>query len=274
MNQKKQYSWDAKEYAKHSSAQQIWARDLITKLQLRGNESLLDIGCGDGKITAEIATLLPEGNVIGVDSSPDMVALAKKHFPQSRHPNLSFELADASHLLFEKQFDIVFSNAALHWIKDHKPVLSGIQNSLKPGGRICLQMGGKGNAKEILSVLDRIIREKEWCPYFTDFSFPYGFHSHTEYRQWLQEANLIAEKVRLIPKKMSFANKDGLAGWLRTTWMPYTEPVPVHHREAFISRIVDTYMRKFPLDSEGYVHVDMIRLEVEAENPTGTGDKQ
>lgn len=266
MNEKKQYRWDAKEYAKHSSVQQVWARELIAKLQLRGNESLLDIGCGDGKITAEIASLLPEGDVIGVDNSPDMVALARKHFPQSRHPNLSFELVDASHLRFEKQFDIVFSNASLHWIKDHKPVLSGIQKSLKADGRVFLQMGGKGNAEGILSVLDTITIEKTWKRYFSDFEFPYGFYEPAMYTQWLKEAHLVPLRVELLPKNMSYRDKDGLAGWVRTTWLPYTDCVPVHRREEFISRIVATYVEKSPLDNGGYVHVDMVRLEVEAKN--------
>lgn len=265
MNQEKRYDWNAEEYAKHSSAQQIWARELIAKLQLRGSESLLDIGCGDGKVTAEIAAQLPEGDVLGVDSSPDMIALAKKHFPQNRYPNLSFELADASHLFFKEQFDIVFSNAALHWIKDHKPVISGIQKSLKAEGRIFLQMGGKGNAETITSLLDIIVHEKEWCPFFADFTFPYGFYKPEEYIQWLQEAKLHPKKVELIPKDMSYENKDGLAGWLRTTWIPYTDCVPVHLREKFISRVVDKYIEKSPSDNEGRVHIDMIRLEVEAE---------
>ncbi|RUM41186.1 MAG: SAM-dependent methyltransferase [Desulfocapsa sp.] len=270
MKEKKQYSWDAKEYAKHSSAQQVWARELIAKLQLRGNESLLDIGCGDGKITAEIAEQLPEGEVLGIDSSPDMIALARKHFPQSNHPNLSFELADASHLLFEKQFDLVFSNAALHWIKDHKPVLSGIQKSLKAEGRAFLQMGGKGNAEAIISLVDKIINEKEWRPFFTDFSFPYSFYEPEEYTQWLNEANLRPKRVELIPKDMSYGNKDGLAGWLRTTWFPYTDRVPVALREKFVSRIINKYLETNPLDNEGCIHVDMIRLEVEA----NTGDER
>ncbi len=266
MKQEKQYCWDAEEYAKHSSAQQIWARELIAKLQLRGNESLLDIGCGDGKITAEIAAQLPEGNVLGVDSSPDMIALARKHFPRDSYPNLSFELADASHLCFKKQFDIVFSNAALHWIKDHKPVLSGIQKSLKAEGRIFLQMGGKGNAEAITSLVDGIIGEKEWCAFFADFSFPYGFYTPEEYIQWLEEAGLHPKRVELIPKDMSYENKDGLAGWLRTTWIPYTDCVPAHLRKKFISRVADKYVEKNSLDNEGRVHVDMVRLEVEAKS--------
>lgn len=265
MTQKKKYNWDAKAYAKHSSAQQIWARELISKLQLKGSESILDIGCGDGKITAEISAQLPGGDVVGVDSSPDMITLARKHFPQSRHPNLSFELVDANHLLFKEQFDIVFSNAALHWIKNHKPVISGIQNSLKPTGRVFLQMGGKGNAEEIISVLDTLIDKKEWCSYFVDFGFPYGFYRPDEYVQWLQDAKLTPIRVELIPKDMSYENKDGLAGWIRTTWLPYTDQIPANLREEFISQVVDKYVENFPLDTEECVHVAMVRLEVEAQ---------
>lgn len=265
MIQEKNYHWDAEEYAKHSSAQQIWARELIAKLHLDGNESILDIGCGDGKVTAEIAAQLVEGDVIGVDSSPDMIELARKNFPQNKYPNLSFELVDANHLPYVEQFDIVFSNAALHWIKDHRFVISGIQNSLKSKGRVFLQMGGKGNAESLISLLGAIITEKEWNCYFADFEFPYGFYTPEEYVQWLKEANLVPKRVELIPKDMSYEAKSGLAGWLRTTWLPYTDRVPGHRREEFISRLVDSYVEQFPLDSEGCLHVDMVRLEVEAE---------
>ena len=268
MKQEKRYHWDAEAYAKHSSAQQIWARELILKLQLRGNESILDIGCGDGKITAEIAAKLSNGNIIGVDNSPEMLVLARKHFPQCSHPNLSFALLDANHLIFEEQFDIIFSNAALHWIKDHRTVVKGIQNGLKPGGKIFLQMGGQGNAETIITILDTIRNEKKWKHYFSNFQFPYGFYDPEKYAQLLIEVELVPIRVELLPKTMSYKNKDGLAGWIQTTWLPYTDRVPVRHREAFISQIVDTYVEEFPPDRNGYIHVDMIRLEVEAEkNP-------
>lgn len=265
MMREKKYHWDAEEYAKHSSAQQVWAKELIAKLQLKGSESILDIGCGDGKMTVEIAAQLPEGDVLGVDSSPDMIALARKKFPQSKYSNLSFKLADANHLPFAEQFDIVFSNAALHWIKDHGPVIPSIQNSLKPGGKLCLQMGGKGNAEAIISVLDTIISEKKWNRYFSDFEFPYGFYEPGAYVQLLKKANLAPVRVELLPKNMSYKDKDGLAGWVRTTWLPYTNQVPVHLRKVFISRLIEKYVEKFPLDNDGCVHVAMVRLEVEAE---------
>ena len=264
MKQENRYTWNAEDYAKHSSAQQDWARELISQLKLEGYESVLDIGCGDGKTTAEIANQLSNGNVLGVDSSNDMIALACKNFPHGRHPNLEFKLVDAQHLPFKEQFDIVFSKAALHWIKDHKPVILGIKNSLKPNGRILLQMGGKGNAESIISLLETIIAEKEWNQYFYGFEFPYGFHDPEMYELWLKEADLNSVRVELIPKDMPHKDKEAFAGWIRTTWLPYTDRIPAHQRKEFITQLVEKYTEKFPIDSKGNVHVKMIRLEVEA----------
>ena len=131
-----EYSWNAKDYAKHSAAQQGWARELIAKLQLEGHESILDIGCGDGKVTAEIAAAVPQGSVLGIDNSSSMIELAQREFPAAQYPNLTFQLADARRLTFDQQFEVVFSNAALHWVRNHIPVLDSIYKSLCRGGRI------------------------------------------------------------------------------------------------------------------------------------------
>ena len=101
--------------------QQLWAQELLGKLKLRGDECLLDVGCGDGKVTAEIAAHLPRGRVVGVDLSLDMVHLAEERFAPELIPNLRFEQADASDLPFNEEFDVVFSNAVLHWVIDHQP---------------------------------------------------------------------------------------------------------------------------------------------------------
>ena len=153
------FTWNPAEYHKSSSAQQQWAQELITKLGLRGNERVLDIGCGDGKVTAEIARNLPGGNVTGLDSSPEMIRFARDHFSRSEYRNLLFVEADARALPFSEEFDVVFSNAALHWIPDHKPVLTGIARSLRSGGKLLIQMGGKGNAELALGAGD-IVQKK------------------------------------------------------------------------------------------------------------------
>ena len=264
MKQENRYTWNAKDYAKHSSAQQDWARELIAKLKLEGYESVLDIGCGDGKVSAEIADQLPDGHVLGVDNSDGMIVLAQKNFPTAKHPNLEFKLIDAQDLPFKEQFDIVFSNAALHWIKDHKPAILGIKNSLKPNGRILLQMGGKGNAESVISLLESMIASKKWNQYFSGFEFPYGFYDPKTYERWVKEAGLMPTRIELIPKDMSHKDKDAFAGWIRTTWLPYTDRIPADLRQEFITQLVGKYIEKFPVDSMGNIRVKMIRLEVEA----------
>lgn len=263
------YRWNASDYAAYSTAQQQWAEELIAKVGLRGEERVLDIGCGDGKVTVKIAAATPRGSVLGVDSSEEMIRFARNTFLPEKHPNLSFDVADARHLHFASEFDIVFSNACLHWVTNHRSVLKGIRRSLKPRGRIFLQMGGRGNAAPILAVLEEMMREPEWAGYFKEFAFPYGFYGPEEYTRWLEEAGLKPVRVELIPKDMISPGKDGLAGWIRTTWLPYTARVPEEKREAFIREIVCRYTDRRPLDAEGRTHIPMIRLEVEAERNFG-----
>jgi trans-aconitate 2-methyltransferase len=267
MGKSKSYSWDAKDYAKNSQNQFQWAKELIPKLKLQGNEALLDIGCGDGKITAELATCLPKGRAVGVDSSAKMVNLAKNTFLNKDYPNLTFQVMDARKLIFNEEFDIVFSNAALHWIVDQKSVLAGVQRSLKPQGRLVVQMAGKGNAQDIISILTDMLTESPWKQWFDGFAFPYGFFSAEEYRAFLVEAGLKALRVELFPRDMKHAGEEGLAGWIRTTWLPYTERLPLDLRDGFVKEIVVRYLKYHLADADGAVHLSMIRLEVEAFKP-------
>lgn len=259
------YKWDAKEYQKSSCAQQKWARELITKMDLKGSETVLDIGCGDGKVTSEIATHLIKGCIIGIDSSEDMIELAQETFPVEKYPNLHFILKDFQHINYVQKFDIAFSNAALHWIKGHRNILKRIQKSLKPSGKILIQMGGKDNAKEILEIANSMIKEDKYNSYFEDFTFPYGFYEPIEYSQWLKEASFKPLRVELISKVMVQVGKKGLKGWIRTTWLPYTQRLPEELRENFIDELATTYIKQHPLDTDGKVHVNMVRLEVEAQ---------
>jgi len=265
------YRWDSEDYEKHSAAQQQWARELIAKLSLHGSETVLDIGCGDGKVTAEIAHLLERGSLVGIDSSASMIELARKRFPAGTHANLTFTLLDAARMSsepsFASYFDVVFSNAALHWVKDHRPVVDGIASCLKPGGRILLQMGGKGNARTMVEVIDALGQEPRFAPYFENFEFPYGFLGIEVYTKLLTNAGFTGHRVELIDKDMIHDGKAGLSGWIRTTWLPYTERVPEELRDEYIDRIATRYLERVPLDGEGKAHVDMVRLEVEARKP-------
>jgi len=258
------YQWNAVEYSKSSAIQQQWARELIHKLELKGNEQVLDIGCGDGKVTAEIASYVPNGFVLGIDNSEEMIKLSQSKYPHDAFTNLRFQKEDARSLPFKNEFDIVFSNAALHWILDHRPVLRGISASLKRGGKILLQMGGKGGATEVITLFEKQIATPEWCEYFQDFSFPYGFYSPDEYHEWLREAGLQEIRAELIEKDMSHSGRIGFESWIRTTWLPYTQRVPEIKRNMFIAQIADAYLDTHSIDESGKVHVHIMRLEIEA----------
>jgi trans-aconitate 2-methyltransferase len=258
------YKWDAVDYARSSAGQKLWARELIPRLALTGNECLLDLGCGDGSISAELASNLAAGSVLGVDNSPEMVTLAKNHYPPLEFPNLRFRLADASTLPFQNEFDVIFSNAALHWVKNHSPVLEGIADSLKPGGRVLLQMGGSGNAAMAIAAMDKVRSRLEWCGGFNGFEFPYGFYTADEYRAWLTNAGLTPVRVELFPKDMVHANRQAFEGWLRTTWLPYTQRIAEDRRETFLKQVSDQYLNENPSTTDGMIHLAMVRLEIEA----------
>lgn len=253
--------WNAEDYADNSSAQELWANELIEKLDLKGNERLLDIGCGDGKITHSLAGKIVSGNVLGIDRSEDMIRLAEQKFNMS---NLSFATMDATALRLDETFDIAFSNAALHWIKDQRAVLEQLKKILSPNAKILFQMGGHGNAEDIFSVIDKIIHSENWKHYYEDFIFPYRFCTIEDYEKWLPGSGYKAKRIELIAKDMVHENVESLKGWLRTTWFPYTAPLPDTKKEEFLDRIVEQYINTIPVDSQGRTHVKMVRLEVEA----------
>lgn len=259
--------WDANEYDKNSSAQRQWARELIGKLNLNGSEQLLDIGCGDGFITSEIAKMLPDGSAVGIDSSPEMIGFALRRLVSDPLENLTFKLADARELDFENEFDVAFSNAALHWVRDNLPVLVGVGKALKSGGKILFQMGGHGNASGIFDVVVDVMVKRKWKDNFDGFSSPYRFYSPKEYEELLIKAGLKPVRVEMFPKDMTHDGPEGLAGWFRTTWLPFIERIPEESREDFVQECIGAYLDKKPLDADGKTHMQMSRLEVEAVKP-------
>jgi trans-aconitate 2-methyltransferase len=245
------FTWNPADYHKSSSSQKLWARELIEKLGFFGNERVIDIGCGDGGVTAAIASRVPRGAVTGIDSSREMIRFAKKRYPPRIFPNLSFVCMDARNLTFTEEFDVAFSNAALHWITDHRPVLAGIAQVLCPGGTLLIQMGGKGNADQVFYVLDILVEKQRWRRYFEEFSFNYGFFGTEEYRRWLEDAGLEPVRVELIPKDMSYQNREDFAGWIRTTWLPWMSQLPEREKPAFINACIDEYLVMYPAGSDG-----------------------
>ena len=260
--------WDAAEYAANSVVQLSWAREAISQLHLRGDEKILDVGCGDGKITAELASAVPQGLVTGVDASAEMIEFARETFPPEKFGNLNFQLADARKIgagSATGPFDLVFSNAALHWVDDHENFLRGAAAVLRNGGRLVVSCGGKGNAHEVFLALRPEMRLARWRKFFRGMPLPYFFYAPADYKKWLPKYGFKITTLHLAPKAAAYAGAAGFATWLRTTWLPFTQRVPENQREEFIAAVTGRYLSKHPPDAAGHVHVRMVRLEIAAE---------
>jgi trans-aconitate 2-methyltransferase len=251
--------WNPADYAANSAVQLAWARELLARLPLRGDEHILDVGCGDGKITAEIARAVPCGSATGMDASAPMVAYAREQFP-----GLEFHVMDARYINFPRPFDVVFSNAALHWVDDHPAFLRGAAGALRPGGRLLISCGGRGNAQAVVLALHTVLRRKRWRDWFRGMPTPYFFYGPEDYRLWLDRAGFQTQSVELTPKDAPYAGPKGLAAWLRTAWLPYTQRVPAAERDEFIAAVTDRYVATHPPDATGRLHVRMVRLEIAA----------
>ena len=260
----KTYKWNPELYKNSSSEQMRWALELLSKLNLKGDEHLLDIGCGDGKVTAKIAEMLPNGSVVGIDNSQEMIEYASKMFPETNHANLKFQVMSADTIQFQNKFDCVFSNATLHWVKDQNAVWKGISQCLKPGGNALIQMGGKGNAQLAINLLNEIIQQEKWKKYFDNFDFHYNFFSTEEYKKFIISSGLKARRIELIEKDMLHNGKEGIKAWIYSVWLPYTEKIPEEFRNEFVDLLSEQYVKINPCDDNGIVHTKMIRLEAES----------
>jgi trans-aconitate methyltransferase len=199
--------WDAEQYDdKHAFVYQK-AKDLVDLLAPRAGERVLDLGCGTGVLTAEIAGRGAE--IFGVDLSEDMIAQAKK-----KYPKLKFEVSDARALRFDAEFDAVFSNAVLHWIPEAEEVLAGVARALKPGGRFVAEFGGKGNIRKLVEGFRRAfvslgMREP-------DNLAPWFYPSVAEYARLLEAQGLELREASLYDRPTMLEDgEQGLENWIR-----------------------------------------------------------
>ena len=260
----KTFAWDARDYARNSRIQEEFGRKHLDALDLSGSEAVLDIGCGDGRLTAALAQKVPRGRVVGIDSSPDMIAAARQT-QQSLHPNLGFETIDATALPFHGEFDLVFSTSALHWVKDHLAVLRGIRRALKSHGKLYLTFAARDTLGGLQEVLDAVIREPAWSAHFQGFETPFGFYGPEEYGVWLDQCGFNVERLELLHRDVAHAGREGFEGWLRTTGMPYAERIEPDRRPIFLREVIDRYLEKSPTDGAGAIHVPMVNLLVKAQ---------
>jgi len=132
------HRWNAEDYCQHSHVQEEAAQSLIQQIQWYGNEQVLDIGCGDGKITAKIADLVKNGAVLGIDVSPEMISFSQKKFAKDLYPNLTFLLQNAEELNYINRFGVIFSSFAIQWVSDQKLLFAKMHQGLIAGGLLAL----------------------------------------------------------------------------------------------------------------------------------------
>jgi trans-aconitate 2-methyltransferase len=261
--------WNPVTYAQDSNEQQSWVKTLLHEVKKRGDEAILDVGCGNGRITADFAKTLPDSRVVGVDSSAEMIAYANLTYPNTIYPNLLFDKLDTQSLLspeklsrhFQEEFDLCFSNATLNLADNHQKFLQEASQVLRTGGRLVISCSGKSNAKGILDIFAELMSLDHWQKYFHNFHDIYSFYNNKDYSIWLEEARFKVEQLKLIPQDITHPGRDGLKDWISTIWTPFTHRVPIEQRDDFVDQFVDQYLANYPLDKWGYSHVTMVKQE-------------
>jgi trans-aconitate 2-methyltransferase len=233
--------WNASEYARISALQAAMASEVLALLDLKGTERILDIGCGNGKTTAEIAARLPHGSVVGVDASADMIAFAANH--ETVHPNLQFAVADARQLPYQDEFDLVVSFNALHWVSQQDLALKSIRRALKQDGMARVRLVPKGERKSLEDVLEETRLSSRWVGHFTSFRDPYLHLTLEQYETLADRHGLEIIAARVAPKSWDFQSRSAFLAFGGVTFVEWTQHLPQDERLAFAADVLDRYRR-------------------------------
>lgn len=254
--------WKPKEYSRHSASQKDSAASLMQYVQIKEDARILDVGCGDGKITAEIAGKIPSGAIIGVDIAPSMIEFAEAKFENSHYPNLKFALKDAQALDYNEEFDIVFSFTTLQWVQDHSAFLEGAYRSLKHSGTLAITMP-MGLPSTLEQAVIETIASPQWASYFQEFSTGWNFVEDTEYRKLLDNHGFMASRLAVVAQEDVFPSREVFEKFV-SQWFPYLRPLPEDLKSVFLSQVVDRFLELESPFPGSEVHFKIRRLEVVA----------
>jgi trans-aconitate 2-methyltransferase len=243
--------WDAELYnAKHAFVWQHGA-SLIEWLAPERGERIVDLGCGTGQLTAQIADSGAE--VFGIDASADMIEQARRAFPQLR-----FEIGDARSFCVDEPVDAVFSNAALHWVKEPEQVITRLRAAIKPGGRFVAEFGGRGNVQLIIAVLEAEAHASglgDWRP-------PWYFPGIAEYSSLLEAQGFEVVRASLFERPTQLDGGDGLRRWVEMFANDLLRRLPPAECERLLTSL-ENRLRPTLFRSEAWF-ADYRRLRIEA----------
>ncbi|HEX2407451.1 MAG TPA: class I SAM-dependent methyltransferase [Nitrososphaeraceae archaeon] len=226
------YDWDASTYDRISDAQESWGQEIIEYRKWKGNEVVLDAGCGSGRTTKILSMKVPEGKIIAVDSDLSMIRLAKENLV--KFSNIEFIQIDISEIELEEKVDVVFSNAVLHWILNHKKVFERFWQILNSDGQLLIQCGGYGNLAKTLSIINKVSKSTEFYNYFYNNNKGQDIWNQTWYfakkedtEKILQEIGFRNIQVFLGNKEPKFLNKEEYFLFIKTiVLIPYLKYLP------------------------------------------------
>jgi trans-aconitate 2-methyltransferase len=224
--------WDAATYDRVSAPQVEWAVRVLERLPLCGDETVLDAGCGSGRVTRLLLERLPHGHVVAVDSAQSMVDYARAALDPER---ATVFRADLTELGLDEPVDAAFSNAVFHWISDHDALFARLYDALRPGGRLAAQCGGKGNVERVHQAAWAVAAEEPYARYFDGWKGPWHFAGAEETAERLERAGFTEIETGLEPYPLTPPDP---TGFLRTVCLgPHLEQLPEALRPGYVEAV-------------------------------------
>ena len=252
------YEFDGERYRKASSHQKQWGSRLIQELDVKGDERILDMGCGDGELTAQLAQHVPQGTVLGIDASAGMIEAARTHTLR----NLRFALADINALDYNEKFDLVFSNATLHWIKDHGALLRRVYRALRENGVVRFNFAADGNCSHLLAVVSKAMALPAYQPHFHSFDWPWYMPTLAQYEDVMHQSGFRDIHVTLENADRFFADAEAMVRWVeQPSLVPFLAHLDEAHKQAFRDLVVEQMVEQ-TIQQDGRCFETFRRIDV------------